>query len=443
MNSTHTRNVTGMHAAPRCKAIARSGRPCRSPAKQGERHCRIHAGKGATHRSYAQRFGNHSKEVLARDRQTLQAIKSIEKVVRKLERRSNAREEIEDLQRGLRILRETIQQTQDDYLAAYFASSHTSDREKPAGSLAASSASHTSPEGFRDRVMGAMIGLAVGEAIGVTLHGQERDTYRKIFGMDGGGRLGLKSGEWSNATAMTLALTDSLIFRRRFNPLDFAGRLSDWIEHGAYSCTGTSTGIDETTVEALQRFHELNDPLSGEDNPDCNGNESLVRLAPVAIRFLHKEDELHRVAALQSRVTHASPYVIDACVTFSSILADAIKCSPRKLVLGPRRPKLSGSLDCAAAASWNDKTREQLGAGETVLTSLEAAMWCVRSTHTFEEAVLNAVNLGGPAAMLGALVGQLAGALYGHSAIPEQWIKNLAWSERIEERAEALLKQSS
>ncbi len=75
------------------------------------------------------------------------------------------------------------------------------------------------------------------------------------------------------------------------------------------------------------------------------------------------------------------------------------------------------------------------------MDTLEAALWCVEKTTSFEEALVLAVNLGGDSDTVGAVTGQLAGAVYGASFIPREWLHPLAWRERIEETALALCRQ--
>jgi ADP-ribosyl-[dinitrogen reductase] hydrolase len=77
------------------------------------------------------------------------------------------------------------------------------------------------------------------------------------------------------------------------------------------------------------------------------------------------------------------------------------------------------------------------------ITSLEAAMWCVGTTESFEEAVLAAANLGDDAGSTAALAGQLAGALYGACAIPDHWLEQLAWRDRIADMADAVFDHSA
>jgi ADP-ribosyl-[dinitrogen reductase] hydrolase len=70
---------------------------------------------------------------------------------------------------------------------------------------------------------------------------------------------------------------------------------------------------------------------------------------------------------------------------------------------------------------------------------LEAAFWAVDETKNFEDALILAVNLGDDSDTVGAVTGQLAGALYGYSAIPERWLAPLAWRDDMIAIADKLI----
>jgi ADP-ribosylglycohydrolase len=73
-----------------------------------------------------------------------------------------------------------------------------------------------------------------------------------------------------------------------------------------------------------------------------------------------------------------------------------------------------------------------------VLHTLEASIWCLLTTDNYKDAVLKAVNLGEDTDTTGAVTGGLAGLLYGLDNIPENWIKQIAKHDDIEELAERL-----
>ena len=283
-----------------------------------------------------------------------------------------------------------------------------------------------------------MLGLAVGDALGTTLEFAARDTQPRLTDIVGGGPFHLKPGEWTDDTAMALALADSLAANSVLDERDLMQRFVDWYRRGTYSCTGRCSDIGITTRQALARFEETGDPVAGSTDPQAAGNGSLMRLAPVALRHWQDGARLADVAARQSRTTHAAPEAIDACVGFAELLADAIGGKPRSSVLAPR-PGWHGRVGEVLAGSWRGKRRDEIRSSGYVIHSLEAAIWCVGRTSSFEEAVLLAANLADDANTVAAITGQLAGALYGESGIPERWIHQLAWRGRLSATAQLLI----
>jgi ADP-ribosyl-[dinitrogen reductase] hydrolase len=108
-------------------------------------------------------------------------------------------------------------------------------------------------------------------------------------------------------------------------------------------------------------------------------------------------------------------------------------------VLRPRIWSGNRAISAIAPGSRRHKSRDQIRSSGYVIDTLEAALWTVGVTSSFEDALIQAVNLGEDADTVGAVTGQLAGALYGASAIPERWIHRLAWPSEISQAADRLL----
>lgn len=293
----------------------------------------------------------------------------------------------------------------------------------------------TSLEAVRDRAIGALLGLAVGDALGTTGEFQARDSYPRITDLVGGGRFNLPVGAWTDDTAMALALAASLQEQRGLDGADLMTRFLAWRERGEYSCTGTCFDIGITVSQALSRFKRTGDPIAGATDPMSAGNGSLMRLSPVAIRYWQDDATRRDVAARQSRTTHGAPEAVDACVVFADILAEAIAGRPRHEVMRLRHEPRAGRIPEVLAGSWREHTRETIRSSGYVVDSLEAALWCVGRTGSFAEAVLLAANLGEDADTVAAITGQLAGAIYGKEGIPVHWLNRLAWSHQIETMA--------
>ena len=296
----------------------------------------------------------------------------------------------------------------------------------------------TSAEAVQDRAIGALLGLAVGDAVGTTLEFKARDSYALLTDMVGGGPFGLKPGQWTDDTAMALALADSLAARNGLDEQDLLARFDDWQRNGTYSCNGRCFDIGVTTAQALARWRSTRQAHCGATDPMSAGNGSLMRLSPVAIRFWKDRPALRDAAARQSKTTHAAPEAIDACVAYSEILADAIEGRPRSEVLRPLMTDWAGKISGIIAGSWRGKPRGQINASGYVAHALEASLWAVGRSPAYDRAVLHAANLGQDADTTAAIAGQLAGALGGVSGIPAPWLSKLAWHDRLQAMATRL-----
>ena len=294
------------------------------------------------------------------------------------------------------------------------------------------------PISQKDRAVGALLGLAIGDALGTTLEFKRRDTYPPLVDIVGGGPFGLKAGEWTDDTAMALGLGNALLEAGGLDEAVVMAKFTQWYREGQYSCTGRCFDIGITTRSALERWEKTRNPIAGSTDPHTAGNGSLMRLAPVAIRYWRDPLALADAAQRQSRTTHAAQESVDACAAYAALLADAIAGKTLTEVLAPRDGNWHGAIGPIMAGSWRGKPREAIRASGYVAHSLEAALWSVARSHSFRAAVLTAANLGEDADTTAAIAGQLAGAMWGAQAIPAHWLERLAWRDPLESLAERL-----
>ena len=167
-----------------------------------------------------------------------------------------------------------------------------------------------------------------------------------------------------------------------------------------------------------------------------------MRLAPVALRHWNERDTLRQAAIDQSRTTHGAAEAMSACTAYAEMIADAIAGMPRQEVLSCSGDGYAGSIAAIVRGSWRGRPRSVVRSGGYVAESLEAALWSIARTSDFKGAVLTAANLGDDADTTAAIAGQLAGALYGRSGIPEEWLVKLSWRDRIEGVADQLFMRS-
>lgn len=290
----------------------------------------------------------------------------------------------------------------------------------------------------RDRARGALLGLAVGDALGTTLEFRPKDSDPPLTTIVGGGPFRLRAGEWTDDTSMALALATSLAEKGRLDERDLMERFCAWAETGAYSHNGRCFDIGVTVRGALSRFRRTGNPVAGSTDPQSAGNGSLMRLAPVAI--LHAFDDAARIDAArrQSAVTHGAEEAVEACAAYADLVAEAIQGWSKDHVLTPRNGWAPDKVARAMRMETLGWEREQVRGSGYVIHSLEAALWAVGKARDYREAVLLAANLGEDADTTAAIAGQLAGALWGASGIPVEWLGLLAWRDPIVDLADRL-----
>ena len=184
-----------------------------------------------------------------------------------------------------------------------------------------------------NKCKGALVGLAVGDALGTTLEFKTPGTFTPLTDMVGGGMFGLKPGKWTDDTSMALCLADSLIEKESFDAFDQLDKYVKWMKHGYNSSTGNCFDIGNATRQALYLYESTGQPYCGDPSRESAGNGSIMRLAPIPIIYFNKPEQLMKYAALSSRTTHAAPQCIAACMYMSGLIAAAIKGSNKEEVL--------------------------------------------------------------------------------------------------------------
>lgn len=267
-----------------------------------------------------------------------------------------------------------------------------------------------------------LLGLAVGDALGTTLEFGPRRLLNDLHTeMIGGGVFGLAPGQWTDDTAMAVAMGRSLVLEKAFRPLRILNEWSEWYLRGKHACTGTCFDIGNATRSALDAFLK-NPTVVPKISPSSLGNGSLMRLAPVVL-FASTEAEAESLAYEQSLLSHGED-AATATGWFGKLLF---------------KTATSGFDVASIPPDISKRKRNAVSASGFYKDTLEAAMWAVASTSSFEDAVVQAVNLGDDADTVGAVTGQLAGAIYGESSIPDRWLDRLAWRNEIKELAEMLI----
>jgi ADP-ribosyl-[dinitrogen reductase] hydrolase len=303
----------------------------------------------------------------------------------------------------------------------------------------------------RDRVAGAMFGLAIGDAMGMPVEFRPRGKFEPVTEFRAGGPFKLQAGQWTDDTAMSLCLASSLIECNGFDAAHQMKQYSRWIDEGYLSCTGKAVGIGQTILKAMIRYHKTKDPIQGDTNPRRSGNGCIMRLAPVPIYYGYDAALAIHHSIQSATTTHGSEMCLQTTGFFGGMIWGALNGVSKNELLSnnysPVKDYYHQHLPCDELRSltrgdYKAKKEDEVESTGFVIDALEAALWAFYHTSTYAEGLLKAVNLGGDADTVGAIYGQLAGAYYGLEAIPSEWIRGLASNGRISVMCNGLIKSA-
>jgi ADP-ribosylglycohydrolase/protein-tyrosine phosphatase len=290
-----------------------------------------------------------------------------------------------------------------------------------------------------DRFTGALVGLAVCDALSAPTRSLEPGTFAPVEGLVGGGVDELPAGAWSDDTAMALCLAESLVEMGGFDPQDQVARYNQWKQTGHLSGIGRAVGLRPGTARALAIAGWRRQAFSGSHDPSQFDPEPLSRVGPAVMFFFESAETASRHAADAARTTCQAPIVLESCRLLAVLLHAALAGRAKRDVLGAGESlALRGPLVALADGAYRSKDASLVRAGDHVLEVLEASLWAFERTRSFAEGALLAANLGGAADVVGAVYGQLAGAHYGLASIPESWRNTLIQRDVIEALAARL-----
>jgi ADP-ribosyl-[dinitrogen reductase] hydrolase len=271
------------------------------------------------------------------------------------------------------------------------------------------------------KLEGAFIGLAVGDAVGTTLEFKTRDTYTHITDMVGGGPFNLPIGYWTDDTSMALCLAESLIMDSNLDKMDLLERFTKWYDKGYNSPLGYCFDIGNTTRSAILEFKFNQSLTNNADSTQC-GNGSIMRLSPAVIAHYDNKSKAIDVAIEQGKTTHASIIASQCCEILAEVLFALIHNNSKSVDIVQNGNWLRNVSKVLNAQSLS---RNEVKSSGYCVDTLEAALWAFYQTDSFRDCILLAVNLGNDADTVGAVAGQIAGAYYGIDDIPQEWINKL------------------
>lgn len=303
---------------------------------------------------------------------------------------------------------------------------------------------------MRERIEGGLLGLLVGDALGVPYEFHEPREIPPLTQIEMVSPAGfdrsypeVPSGTWSDDGAQALCLLATLLHCGGFDPDDFGRRLQNWRYMGYMAVGGVVFDVGITTQDVISRL-AIGTPASKAGSRDVrsNGNGALMRVLPLVLWHQGRDEDLVRDAMLQSAVTHAH---------LRSQLCCALYCLwARGLLEGRNCPWEAAVAALTQLTVGNKLATEELrdsilsfptssirGTGYVVDCLWSARQACESSE--FESTVRSAISLGNDTDTTACVAGGIAGITYGVSAIPARWRSALRDIDEVQPLLDKLL----
>ena len=301
-----------------------------------------------------------------------------------------------------------------------------------------------------------IMGVIMGDALGLPVQFLYREELKEnpVTEMMGYGTFNMPAGSWSDDGSMTLATLDSIRENKGINYDDIMERFVGWNFEGQYTPTGKAYDQGNACLESICNYvHDKNYKTCGKTGEWANGNGALMRILPICLLVYEQKKQklisletaleyIHQATALTHN--HLRAKIASGIYYFmvESILAEDGTLIER-LQAGVGKAREYYKRDITNLVEWTKYSRmevlsdfrqtkeEEIQSSGYVVDSLEAAVWSLITTNSFEEGLLKAVNLGHDTDTVAAIAGGLAGLFYGYSQMPDKWKKTIIMHEEI------------
>ncbi|RYD50819.1 MAG: ADP-ribosylglycohydrolase family protein [Sphingobacteriales bacterium] len=306
------------------------------------------------------------------------------------------------------------------------------------------------------KIKDSLLGLAVGDALGVPVEFRHRDelTRNPVTDLRGYGSHHVPAGTWSDDASLTFCLAE--VLTNGFDVKSIAENFRKWLYENYWTPHGSVFDVGIATREAIHRYASGMAPeLAGGMDEYDNGNGSLMRILPLVF-YIHDKPIAERFALTKavSSITHYHIRSVIGCFYYLEFARQLLASNDVRTIYQDLQATVPDALQSlginpAEIAQYDRLLKGDIGAlpeseirsSGYVVHTLEASIWCLLTTNSYKDAVLKAVNLGEDTDTTGAVTGGLAGMLYGLQGIPESWCAQLARKADIEDLAARLAAQ--
>ena len=288
-----------------------------------------------------------------------------------------------------------------------------------------------------DRFLGSAIGTFVGDALGEPVEGWP---HRAIYGRFGLLDTMLRAvGRYTDDTQMMIGILETLLEEKGFVPAVCARKFQENFDH--------SRGYGRRIFGVMDRIRQ-GIPWD-QVGTDSFGNGGAMRIAPIGCFYYADLEAIKANAILSARITHGHPEGLAGAVAQATAVGLAFQYSLSSEPIEPKKfldsitaqmtdidkgfAKALDRIKSISRGSMLELIEAIAGRYSLSLRAIEsvpAAIGAFVLTDSFQEAVVLAVNLGGDTDTIGAMAGAIAGAYYGYSQMPEEWLSPLENGEK-------------
>ncbi len=303
-----------------------------------------------------------------------------------------------------------------------------------------------------NKIRGSLYGGIVGDALGAPYEFRERDSYAWSKDMKEVPHFKLDAGSYTDDGAMLLCSAYSLTECNGFDLVHMLNSFLAWFMDGFLSVNGKCFDIGNTTRRALLDWHwhltatDNNVPHIYIDLFQRSGNGSIMRLCPIPLFYSNDPEQAQLNSIQASMLTHQSSPCLECSKFIAHCIVAFINGKSKEDVLGITYKNHLPEMFDIDNGAFKSKSRDKIKTTGYVIDTLEAALWALWNSDTFEDGMLMLIPMGGDVDTICCVYGQLAGALYGYSSIPNRWIddlKNRSLIDTIFERFLQALEKSS
>ncbi len=297
------------------------------------------------------------------------------------------------------------------------------------------------------KIMNGIIGLCIGDALGVPVEFRSREALlgQPVLDMIGYGTYNQPPGTWSDDSSLTFCLMDSIAECKRIDLFDIADKFKKWLWEGYWTPYGEVFDVGIATRQAIVKLNDelIRPDFAGGQEEQSNGNGSLMRILPLAFLLRNKNID-ERISAITqvSSITHRHIISIMACVIYIEVAINLIngldlKTSINEMKLIVNR-HFSGHSEIVRFERILNEDLSAIKVNDIhstgyVVHTLEASLWSLLTSVSYKEAVLKSINLGEDTDTTGAVTGGLAGLIYGIESTSNEWVQQLARIDEIVE----------